>query len=162
MTDRLRPGRAIAENFDQDIDEQESGVRARSSGVRVKAPAADVLFLDDESEAPTIPPPRAVERDRTEALAPIHELLYRFDVGDHRGALAAAESLLDRSLIPAIVVAPELLSRMGLDTAPSLLLSCIDGHTSLEAVLDHTGLPMLDALRALCDLLDAKVVTLRI
>lgn len=128
--------------------------KERSSGVRAKA----VRVADDE--APTLRP-LAMVRTASEELAPIHELLYRFDVGDHRGALAAAEALLDGSLVPAIVVPHELLTSMPLDSSSALLLSCIDSSSTLEVVLEKSGLPMLDALRAICDLVDARVVVLR-
>jgi hypothetical protein len=36
----------------------------------------------------------------------------------------------------------------------------IDGISSVDDLLDVSGMPRLDALRILCDLLDAKVISL--
>jgi hypothetical protein len=116
---------------------------------------------DRASNAPTLPPPRVTVRNPRDELAPLHELLYRFEVGDHKGALAAAETLLDRSLVPMVLVPQELLPALALDPRAALLVSCIDGATSLEAVLEASTMPMLEALRALCELLEQRVVTLR-
>jgi len=113
-----------------------------------------------DSEAPTLPPPPSL-RDVRDASAPIEELLYRFEVGDHKGALAAAESLLDQRLVPTLVVSWELVPALGLAPDAVLLLTVVDGRASLEQVLEASGMPLLDALRALCVLLDERVVALR-
>jgi hypothetical protein len=158
MTDRLR--RALVareETFEKDGSEHGSSVQVRNSGVRARA--LPIVDDDEASEAPTLRPIRFV-RSGSDELAPIHELLYRFDVGDHLGALAAAEALLDRSLVPLIVVPDELLGAMRVETSTALLLASIDGRSSLEVVLERCGLPFTDALRALCDLLDARYVAL--
>lgn len=125
----------------------------RPSGVRETAARHD-------SEAPTLPPPPSL-RDVRDASAPIEELLYRFEVGDHKGALAAAESLLDQRLVPTLVVSWELVPALGLAPDAVLLLTVVDGRASLEQVLEASGMPLLDALRALCVLLDERVVALR-
>ena len=151
---------------------------ARQSGVRARAlrlDEVDEVDVEDDlgcdpfdldagmgdDRAPTLRPLRMKVKDVRDELAPLHELLYRFEVGDHKGALAAAETLLDRSLVPTILVPTELLPAMALDPRAALLVTCVDGTTSLESVLEASTLPMLDGLRALCELLDRGVVALR-
>jgi hypothetical protein len=151
-------------------ESRQSGVRASAlrlddahdvDGANVKSDFAVDLFETDEDAVPTVRPQRMKVKDVRDDLAPLHELLYRFEVGDHKGALAAAESLLDRSLVPIILIPTELLPAMVLDPRAALLVTCVDGRTSLEAVLEASTLPMLDGLRALCELLDRGVVALR-
>ncbi len=131
----------------------------RPSGVRPTVERAHVGD-DDASDAPTLPPPPSL-RDLRDTSAPLEELLYRFEVGDHKGALSAAETLLDQRLVPTIVVPRDLLSAIGLEPTAVLLLTFIDGRASLETVLETSGVPMIEALRALCDLLEQRVVVLR-
>jgi hypothetical protein len=132
--------------------------RDRPSGVRTTAERID--REERAADAPTLPPPPSL-RDVRDASAPLEELLYRFEVGDHKGALAAAETLLDQRLVPTLAVPFALLSAMGLDTNAMLLLTSIDGCASLETVLESSGVPMIDALRALCRLLEERIITLR-
>ncbi len=122
----------------------------RESGVCAAAPVST-----RPHDRPTARPMRHASSD----LAPLHELLYRFEVGDHLGALATAEALLDAHLVPTALHPfdpPDLV-----DPTASLLLGFVDGRTTLERVLDASEIPMLDALRALGDLVEAGVVALR-
>jgi hypothetical protein len=122
----------------------------RESGVCASAPLST-----DARDTPTARPSRRTETD----LTPLHELLYKFEVGDHLGALATAEALLDAHLVPTALRPfdpPE-----PLDATALLLLTFVDGRTTLERVLDASEIPMLDALRALCDLVEGGVVALR-
>jgi hypothetical protein len=50
------------------------------------------------------------------------------------------------------VVAPDL-ARVGLDHRGGFLLTFIDGHTTLEDIVDASGLPRADAVAILADLL---------
>jgi hypothetical protein len=123
----------------------------RESGVCTTA----VAVVTDARDRPTARPARHVARE----LAPLHELLYKFEVGDHLGALATAEALLDACLVPTALRPfdpPE-----ALDSTALLLLTFVDGRTTLERVLDASEIPMLDGLRALCDLVEWGVVALR-
>lgn len=129
----------------------------RPSGVR---PTAERASDPGERDATTLPPPPSL-RDLRDSAAPLEELLYRFEVGDHRGALAAAETLLDQRLVPTVIVPFDLLHALGLDPNAMLLLAYVDGRASLETVLETSGVPMLEALRALCDLLEQRVIVLR-
>jgi hypothetical protein len=125
--------------------------------------SCDALLAYDAvscSEAPTLPPLPHV-RDVRDQATPLEELLYRFEVGDHRGALAAAETLLDQRLAPTMIVPWEVVPSLELSPTATLLLTLVDGRTPLEALLDVGMIPMIDALRALCELLEQRVVVLR-
>ncbi len=84
---------------------------------------------------------------------------HKFEVGDHLGALATAEALLDSHLVPTALRPFD--PAEALDPTAALLLGFVDGRTTLERVLDASEMPMLDALRALCDLVEWGVVALR-
>jgi len=123
---------------------------ARESGV-----CATAALSTDPRDRPTARP----SGHAVSELAPLHELLYKFEVGDHLGALATAEALLDAHLVPTALHAFE--PPETLDPTALLLLTFVDGRTTLERVLDASEIPMLDALRALCDLVEWGVVALR-
>jgi hypothetical protein len=139
--------------FASESDPFSPRVDVRESGVCATAPVSPSPI--DPRDRPTARPARQTARE----LAPLHELLYKFEVGDHLGALATAEALLDAHLVPTALRPfdpPE-----ALDATASLLLTFVDGRTPLERVLDASEIPMLDALRALCDLVEWGVVALR-
>jgi hypothetical protein len=124
----------------------------------IRAKAAPVAAEVDVHERPTVPPPGRPQRV---IETPLHELLYRFSVGDHRGALATAQELLDQRLVPVIVAVPDRKKRLAISHREMDLLQVIDNVTPLEQVLEASGLPMIVALETLCELLDRKIVALR-
>jgi hypothetical protein len=132
----------------------------RASGVHPKEePSRERLLA---AEAPTVPPPRPpISVTQIKVGAPIDELLYRFSMGDFKGALAVAEALLDEERIPIVMVPPDLLVHMRLDHREAFLVSFIDGQSSLDAVLQASGMPMLEGLRAICELIEKKIIGLR-
>jgi hypothetical protein len=112
-----------------------------------------------------------------------------YEVGDFSGALSAAErvleinaddveanryaqscrevltqmfsarlSPLDRTV--SIAVSPEQIRWLSLDHKSGFLLSLIDGSSSIEELLDISGMPKLDALRILLTLAQQKVIAL--
>jgi hypothetical protein len=95
------------------------------------------------------------------ADATIRELLERFDRGDYLGALAMADATLDDKRVPFVVPSRKELADYELDHREAYLLSVIDGVSPLEAVLVTSGMPLLDALRIFCDLVEKRVVVLR-
>ena len=109
----------------------------RPSGVRTKA--APVL---DRHERPTLPPPGKSEKS-ARVDAPLHELLYRFHVGDHKGALAAASELLDRTLVPVVIVPRAFRRTMPFDHHEAAVLSAVDDTRTLEEVIEASTLSML-------------------
>ena len=60
-----------------------------------------------------------------------------------------------------MIVSRDQLHAFRLEDREELIVSLIDGKTSLEVVLENTGLPMIDALRTLCELVEKRVVALR-
>ncbi len=73
--------------------------------------------------------------------------------------LAAAFAVPDmHSGVPVVVVSPDELKGFGLDHVSGFLLSLMDGHTNVETLLDLCGLPRLQALRHLSDLMVRGVV----
>jgi hypothetical protein len=125
----------------------------RRAGVRSKTmhPAEDIL-MDTAPLAAAPPPPASVIRYKSGA--PVDELLYRMAVGDVDAALDAAQELFDAGYVPVLVLVPLGISDVALGYHEMLLLSSVDGCTPLAGVLEDTGLAMVDALRALCELLE--------
>ncbi len=111
----------------------------------------------------------------------------RFDVGDFSGALILAEGMLENDpesvdallyaehcrdvlkqmyisrlggvgRVPKVAVSDEQLRWLSLDHRAGFLLSLVDGRSSFEEVLDMSGMPPIDALRLLLELLQQNVI----
>ncbi len=91
----------------------------------------------------------------------IMELLERFDRGDFLGALRSADRLLRNKRIPIVLLPHEHLCELDLDHRAGFVLSLIDGTSSLESILDVSGMPLLESLRVLCDLVEKRAIALR-
>ena len=114
----------------------------------------------------------------------------RFSLGDYTGALEIAEAILagdatspeanrcaDESRakliqmytarvgpldrVPVVMVAREQLRWLSIDHRAGFLLSHIDGVSSLEMILDVSGMPLLDALKILAELSQQRVISFR-
>jgi hypothetical protein len=121
---------------------------------------------------------------------PIAEMGERFSLGDYSGALEISELVLaeDPSNLEAaecgencrtvlesmyaarlapldrapIVVVPATQMRwLSIDHRAGFVLSLIDGTSTVETILDVSGMPRLDALRILNELVQQKVVAFR-
>jgi hypothetical protein len=121
---------------------------------------------------------------------PLVEMRDRYAVGDFSGALAIAETVLagscpnaeaqryaancrdiltqmysarlgSTSQVPKIVLPADQIRWLTLDHRSGFLLSCIDGISTIEEILDVSGMVPLDALRILCDLLQQQVIEMR-
>jgi hypothetical protein len=132
------------------------------------------------------PPPEITERT---ILDPIAEMRERFSLGDYTGALEMAELILqeDPSILeaaecaencrtvlekmyvarlgpldraPAVVVPGAHLRWLSLDHRAGFVLSLIDGTSTVEMILDLSGMPRIDTLRILLELVQQKVVAL--
>lgn len=131
------------------------------------------------------PPPPAAP------AAPSHrEMNDRVALGDYTGALEMAERLLavdpDDALatacaessksvlrkmysarlgpldrVPTVMVARDQLRWLSIDHRAGFVLSLIDGVSSLEMILDVTGMPELDALRILSELAQQRIIAFR-
>jgi hypothetical protein len=114
----------------------------------------------------------------------------RFSLGDYTGALAIAEAILTQDAtspeanrcadecrakliqmytarvgpldrVPVVLVAREQLRWLSIDHRAGFLLSHIDGVSSLEMILDVSGMPLLDALKILAELSQQRVISFR-
>jgi hypothetical protein len=118
----------------------------------------------------------------------VSEMTDRYELGDFSGALVAAEMVLARdpddtaaqqyatacrerleqlyvsrvgslTRVPVVSVRDVDLRWLGLDHRAGFLLSRIDGHASLEEILDVSGMPRLEALRTLVELCEAGALS---
>ncbi len=118
---------------------------------------------------------------------PLVELRDRYAVGDFTGALSIAEAVLTDdpsnaevgrylesckdilmqmykarlgalTQIPRIALAAEELRWLTLDHRSGFLLSCIDGISTVEDLLDVSGMPPLDTLRILYTLMQQQII----
>jgi hypothetical protein len=127
----------------------------RSSGLRRKVAA--VATLDPLEEALLSRP----LWDSREPEPAVHELLYRFAMGDEVGAIAAAELLLDGRRVPALTVSLDVLDELDLNHRAALILAQVDGTTPLSRVLKLSCLERSDALRTMCELIERRILVLR-
>lgn len=131
-----------------------------------------------------------VERSRPSvALDLADEVAERYALGDFSGALSAAELLLGSApdhevakhyaassrerleqfyrarlgsfeRVARVAVDPSELRWLGLDHRAGFFLSRVDGMTSVEELLDLSGMPRLEALKTLVELLEMGAVAL--
>jgi hypothetical protein len=132
-------------------------------------------------------PPEITERTIDD---PVAEMRERFSLGDYTGALEMSELILaeypdhidaaecgencrtvlenmyaarigplDR--VPTVVVPRAQMRWLSMDHRAGFVLSLIDGSSSVEMILDVSGMPKLDALRILHELVQQKIVSFR-
>jgi hypothetical protein len=123
----------------------------------------------------------------TPALNLVSEMSERFALGDFSGSLRAAELLLGQDpehelarryagesrnkleslyisrlfahgRVPRLALRESEIRWLGLDSRMGFLLSRIDGTSDYETLLELSGMPRLEALRCLLELVEAKVV----
>jgi len=133
------------------------------------------------------PGPEITERTIEDPGAEMRE---RFSLGDYTGALEMAELLLaedpanleaaecgencrtvlegmyaarlgplDR--VPMVLVPRTQMRWLSMDHRAGFILSLVDGSSTVEMILDVCGMPRLDALRILHELVQQKIVALR-
>jgi len=125
------------------------------SGVQLRTPATE--SLDPLEEA-------LLSRPLWDSRAPepgVHEILYRFTMGDEAGAIAAAELLLGGRRVPALTVSLDVLDELELNHRAALVLDQVDGTTPLSEVLGESCLSPGDALRTVCELIERRILVLR-
>jgi hypothetical protein len=112
-----------------------------------------------------------------------------YEVGDFSGALSAADVLLEHDAedveanryaqscrdvltqmfsarlapldrVVTVAISQEQIRWLSLDHKSGFLLSLVDGHCTIEELLDVSGMPRLDALRILLTLSQQKVIAL--
>lgn len=149
---------------------------ANDTGESEESSESDILKL--VSQAP-----------RAQILDLVTEMTERFALGDFSGALRAAELQLGqhpshpvaqhyaneaaakleemytsrlhpKNAMLQVAMPSAEIAWLGLDPQVGALLALIDGQSTYETLLSHCGMPRLWALRALSDLLDARVIRL--
>jgi hypothetical protein len=122
--------------------------------------------------------------------SPLTEMRDRYSLGDYTGALQLAESILadeprhaeatecadscrkvlikmysakigPLDKVPVVMVPRAQLRWLSIDHRAGFVLSHIDGTSSLEMILDVSGMPPLDALRILYELVQQKIISFR-
>jgi len=66
---------------------------------------------------------------------------------------------LDR--VPLVMVPRDQLRWLSIDHRAGFVLSRVDGVSSLEMILDVSGMPELDSLRILCELAQQRIISFR-
>lgn len=159
-----------------------------ASNLELAKDALDLVAQHGE-QAPT-PMPVRPDANLAEAYNPVGEMQDRFSLGDYSGSLVIAESLLSddprhdeakkyadncRSIleqmyaarlgpldrVPFVAVPLDQLRWLSIDHRAGFVLSHVDGVSSLEQILDVSGMPLLDTLRILYELVQHRVVSFR-
>ena len=136
------------------------------------------------------PKPREASVPVPAVTDPVVEMQERFALGDYSGALVMAESMLDenpthveareyaescRSVlqqmytarigpldrVPVVDIASDQLRWLSIDHRTGFILSLVDGVSSLEMILDVSGMAPLDALRMLFELVQQRIISVR-
>ncbi len=160
-----------------------------AGGLGLDADALDLVAQEADRSAPAEAVPLATGSSPT-PYDPVREMHDRFSLGDYSGALVVAESLLDEDpdhdeaqkmaescrvvleqmytarigpldRVAFVAVPREQLRWLSLDHRAGFVLSHVDGISSLEQILDVSGMPPLDALRILYELLQQRVIGFR-
>jgi hypothetical protein len=148
-------------------------------------PAADAPTESPELEIAEADAPADLGADDPSA-----EMRDRFALGDYSGALVVAESLLEENptlgealeyadscramltkmytsrigpldRVPTVEVQRDQLRWLSIDHRAGFVLSLVDGVSSLEMILDVSGMRELDALRILFELVQQRIISFR-
>jgi len=148
--------------------------------------ALDLVAMQVDRDAPPPPPPRSSAKN----VDPVQDMREHLSLGDYSGALVVAEAILEEDpthaealqctevcqrvlvgmytsrigpldRVPFIAVPQEQLRWLNIDHRAGFVLSHVDGNCSLEQILDVSGMPPLDALRILYELLQQRVIGFR-
>jgi len=135
------------------------------------------------------PPPAAAFQEVPSTASAIADMKDRYAMGDFSGALVIAEGILESSpndpeapryaqscrdvltqmytarlgsLDQRVTVAvpSDQIRWLTLDHRAGFLLSLADGGSTIDQILDMSGMPRLDALRIMYQLLDQRVISL--
>ena len=115
--------------------------------------ARDMLYLDDFSGAVELLE-KAAEREPDN-----NEVAQLLESAQGKLERHLRVKLGDTSRLPQVRMSGDEIIWLNLDHRAGFLLSLIDGHTSIDDLLSICGLPMIDAMRIIVQLLDEKVVS---
>jgi len=146
---------------------------------------------DEANTPTAPPPPEAIKAmERAGRGEPLVEMRDRFSLGDYTGALEIADEILGEQpgepeatrcaedcravlvkmytarigpldKVPIVLVPKNQLRWLSIDHRAGFVLSHIDGVSSLEMVLDVSGMVPLDCLRILYELVQQRVIAFR-
>ncbi len=148
-------------------------------------PASEALDMVGRQESSSIAPAEPSRRGD-----PLAELRERYALGDFSGALTIAEGILEDDKdngdaqryaescrdvlkqmyaarlgslqqVPVVAIPAEQLRWLTLDHRSGFLLSHVDGVSTLEEILDVSGMNHLEAMRIIYELLQQKVIALQ-
>ena len=116
------------------------------------------------SQCPTPRPPREARRSGLRAALPnaayhaVARVVDKFDSGDFLGALVLAAELFAVLRVPFMLVPPGRVVGLDLDHREGFVVSLVDGRSSLESMIDLSGMSMVETLRIVCRLIEARVI----
>jgi hypothetical protein len=169
-------------------DPEQTGVRERSAFPAARPVAPPLEFGSSSGDALELVGARAQSiKPSASPSVTMREVRDRFDVGDFTGALVLAEGILEHDTenadallyaehcrdvlkqmylsrlggvrrVPQVAMGPDELRWLALDHRAGFLLSLVDGRCTIDEVLDMSGMPDLDALRVLMQLLQQNVI----
>ncbi|MFO0735885.1 MAG: hypothetical protein U0270_08395 [Labilithrix sp.] len=174
-----------------DLDDVDDHVNERPTAQRAKLPSLPEDAPATVAAPPVDPPPATAEKvPSKKPPAGEREMNDRVSVGDYSGALEIAEAILaekpndsaaracadscrqvlrkmyaarigplDR--VPSVAVARDQLRWLSIDHKAGFVLSLVDGVSSLEMIIDVSGMPELDTLRILSELAQQRIISLR-
>ncbi len=98
---------------------------------------------------------------RTPAAHRIYEMLTCFETGDYLGALSVSDDVLGAHAVVfrgsgRRVAAPPVSARA------AYVLSLVEERETLEQLVYDSGLPMIDALRAVCELVESDMIRIEV
>ena len=177
----------VAEKVEE--EKKTAAAAAAAPEAQAEAEAEDALPAPSEPE-PLRQTPLDDDAPEIETLPSEQEMHDRVSLGDYTGALDIAEKLLlldpendeaqecaencrgvlkqmytarigalDR--VPMVMVPRDQLRWLTIDHRAGFVLSLIDGVSSMEMILDVSGMPELDALRILSELVQQRIISFR-
>jgi hypothetical protein len=178
LTESMPPGAPASRPAAADEGAKRKGAEVRPPVLTFGAAGGDALELVGARAQSRPPKPPAVD---------MRQVRDRFDAGDFSGALIVAEGILvedpdnaDALLyaehcrdvlkqmylsrlgglrrVPNVAVGQDQLRWLSLDHRAGFLLSLVDGRSTLDEVLDMSGMSDLEALRLLVQLLQQNVI----
>jgi len=158
------------------------------SGPAEEKAIAELDEVTDEHTADTVRRPVADEAPVSRVSE--REMNDRVALGDYTGALEIAEALIERDAqneaarlcaencrailrqmyaarigsldrVPTVMIPRDQLRWLSIDHKAGFVLSLVDGVSSVEMIIDVSGMPELDTLRILADLAQQRIITLR-
>lgn len=169
-----------------DLDEITPIVEVRDERPRATLNVSDIDDLEDEHSADTVRRPLPGSDVKTRA----REMADRVSLGDYSGALEIAEKILADSpndpaasacaancrtvlrqmyatrigpldRVPVVMVPRDQLRWLSIDHRAGFVLSLVDGVSTLEMIIDVSGMAELDTLRILSELAQQRIISLR-